>query len=147
MIKKFNGGVKHTEQNTSTALHGTPGIEIAAEIHEVILTFCILRELWKSYHLLNALSASKSGVLLPLPDKPPVSASAYFSGIFISLQSMAWSKQVFCMLVIWQRMNGVNVKIMRSTAAKWWLLGKKRTYREHMGSLKGSVAQLFKTDI
>lgn len=86
-LRNFMAGVKHTEQNTSTALHGTPGIEIAAEIHEVVLIFCILRELWKNYQLPNALSASKSRVLLPLPDKPPVRASAYSCGIFISLQS------------------------------------------------------------
>lgn len=79
-LRNLMGGVKHTEQNT-------PGIEIAAEIQEVILTFCILRKLWKNYHLLNAPSASKSRVLLPLPDKPPVSASAYFCGIFTRLQS------------------------------------------------------------
>lgn len=65
-------------------------------------------------------------------------------------QSPKWeiqSKQVFCTLVKRQRMKGINAKIMSTASTKLWLLGKKRVYKEHMGSLKGSVAQVFKRTV
>lgn len=115
-------GVKHNEQSTSTALHGTPGVGIAAEIHAIVLVKGFLH----FEGIVRKLPPAKCPLCLQIQSAVASARQTTckcFCVLLWDLQQSpeleTQSKQGFCTLVIRQRMKDINVKIMSTTPAKW----------------------------